>query len=153
MLDRKFSNFNSRTNHSRDVVRKLKKSYMNNLFVGIIGLFILVSCGGPETKEFKFDEVGIEDCMGKRKQLYLPIGWTKSERNYYGEGFMETYNYSDKSVISLLCGGNAELSFSELFDEDKYSRKESSVGRIIMYENVPPAGARLCLVPKKTLNS
>ena len=110
---------------------------MNRLFIVIIGLFILTGCGGLEKKEFKFDEIGIEDCMGKRKKLFLPIGWTKSERNYYGEGFMETYNYSDKSVISLLCGANAELSFSELFDKEKYSRKESSVGRTIMYENVP----------------
>ncbi|MEP2238079.1 MAG: hypothetical protein ABJI22_06935 [Maribacter sp.] len=110
---------------------------MNRIFIVIIGLLILVSCDGLEKKEFKFNEVGVEDCMGKRKKLYLPIGWTKSERNYYGEGFMETYNYSDKSVISLLCGANAELSFSELFDEEKYSRKESSVGRTIMYENVP----------------
>ena len=110
---------------------------MNQLFIGIIGLFILSSCARFEKKKFKFDEVGIEDCMGKRKKLYLPVGWTKSERNYYGEGFMETYSYSDKSVISLLCGANAELNFSELFDNEKYSRKESTVGRTIMYENVP----------------
>ena len=110
---------------------------MTKFLIIIVGIFILTSCGGLEKKEFKFDEVGLEDCMGKRKVLFLPKGWTKSDRNYYGEGFIESYTYSDKSVISVLCGGNAELIFSELFDKDKYSRKESSVGRTIMYENVP----------------
>ena len=110
---------------------------MNRLFITIFGLLILVSCGGLEKKEFKLDEVILEDCMGKRKMLFLPTGWIKSDRNYYGEGFMEYYSYTDKSIISVLCGANAELNFSQLFDKEKYSRKETIPGRIIMYENVP----------------
>ena len=68
--------------------------------------------------------------------LFLPLEWIKSDRNYYKKGFMEYCSYTDKSINSVLCGENAELNFSQLFDKEKYSRKESIPGRIIMYENV-----------------
>ena len=109
---------------------------MNRLYIAIVALFILVSCGRLEKKEFKLDEVELEDCIEERKMLFLPTGWIKSDRQYYGDGFMEYYSYADKSIISVLCGENAELNFSQLFDEEKHSRKESIAGRIIMYENV-----------------
>jgi hypothetical protein len=47
---------------------------MNRLYIAIVGLFILVSCGRLEKKEFKLDEVELEDCIEERKMLFLPTG-------------------------------------------------------------------------------
>ena len=125
----------NRTCINEFIIVEMKKN-IKLVLILVTAFFVVTSCNLWKI-EYNFDEILIDDCMGERKKLYLPIGSTKSERTSYAEGFIETYNYSDKSVVSVLCGGNAELTFSKLFEKENYSRKEASLGRIIMYENVP----------------
>ncbi len=110
---------------------------MKRLYTGIVGLLIIVGCAGLEKKEIKLKEVGLDDCMGKSIMLTLPTGLKKTDRNYYEEGFIIYYSYTDSSIVSILCGANAELNLSEIFDENKLSRKERILGRTMIYENVP----------------
>ncbi len=109
---------------------------MKQLLSIMMLVLILWSCVATSQEDLQLDTVVIEDCVGKKMELFLPVGYIKGKREYYEEGFYESYSYADNSVIVLLCGGNAELNFSKLSTADSYTRKEVIAGHTIMYEHV-----------------
>ena len=84
-------------------------------------------------------------CDTTPRQLLLPQGYVSTKPEWYGEGSVQAFRYADRSVITLLCGSNAQLSLPKRQKKGCYSRKEVLPGSCaqLMYSNVPAARVAL----------
>lgn len=58
------------------------------------------------------------------RHLWLPSGYVATKPEWYGEGSVRAFRYADQSVITLLCGANAQLSLPKKRRKGFYDRKE-----------------------------
>ena len=72
-------------------------------------------------------------------QLWLPNGYVATKPAWYGEGSVQAFRYADQSVITLLCGANAQLSLPKKKKKGFYDRKEVLPGCCyqLLYTHVP----------------
>ncbi len=98
MLNRKFTTFNSRTNHSRYVTNKLKKQSLMNKIILVLSIFILVvACGQKNNSKKKNtkDYSEIKDTLTahiskineKGKIVGFSVAMVNSTGILYNEGF------------------------------------------------------------------
>jgi hypothetical protein len=68
--------------------------------------------------------------------INIPSGQYKTQRSWYVEGSIFSIIYSDRSVITILCGYSADLVLNEK-NKELFARKiTTKKGRTIIYEFV-----------------
>lgn len=78
--------------------------------------------------------VTLKNC--RISDLTVPKGWSKTEKYDYTEGNVQTFYYSDKSFITVICGSLMNFETPEKKQVDKFWRQEKILGKMIIYGNV-----------------
>ncbi|HET8737368.1 MAG TPA: hypothetical protein VFM69_12290 [Pricia sp.] len=104
-----------------------------NLFLYVIGFFVLLSCGEKNGQETSFEKFQINN---SDQYLTLPAGVIENEVTTYEEGFTQHFIYENNSYVILLRGGNAELATPNGSKPERFSREEKINGFHLMYGNV-----------------
>jgi hypothetical protein len=112
---------------------------MNKIASITIGLSLLTITCFSQTSEGRSPDslVVIEfKCIDDSLTINIPSGHYETRRSWYAEGSMFSIIYSDRSVITILCGYSADLVLNDK-NKDLFARKiKTKNGRAIIYEFV-----------------
>ncbi|MFK5983622.1 MAG: hypothetical protein QM499_11965 [Flavobacteriaceae bacterium] len=106
------------------------------IYTLIIGIIFLGSCRDEKKSEILLDHTIVTDCLGKPLKLYLPKGFGIPDRVEDYTGFFQTYIYSDKSCLTIMCDSTSELGISKAIKENVFAREEKFNGFSMIYWNV-----------------
>ena len=107
--------------------------------------------GGLVKVEYPSDPLACEDsltrhsfdCLVRKLEIHVPCNYLHINYFQYSEGQIITIHYRDSSMISILCGTQADIAMQNKKTEGLHYKKVIIKGYQIIYENVPEQKLRL----------